>query len=303
MSRSRLLLGFAALLAAAVGGSGAPGALAAAGPPTTGGTAGTAAPAIATLVDIRAANHTTYDRLVFEFRGPLPSAHDVRFVSQVIHDAGGWTVPTVGDALLRVTFSATVGHDENGRTYGPAERTFALPNLIQVNNAGDFEATLSFGVGLAQATPLRVFTLTSPSRVVIDIDTPARTVPVKVFFVDNSDMQQSRAVTRPVIPPATSRGALQRLFAGPTQQELAAGLVLVSSGAGGFAGVTITDGIAYVQLTDSCGSLGSTITIAGEIMPTLKQFDSVRYVKILDPNGQTETPTGRSDSIPFCLEP
>jgi hypothetical protein len=38
-------------------------------------------------------------------------------------------------------------------------------------------------------------------------------------------------------------------------------------------------------------------------MPTLKQFPSVRWVKIYDQNGRTERPFGHSDSIPFSLEP
>ena len=42
---------------------------------------------------------------------------------------------------------------------------------------------------------------------------------------------------------------------------------------------------------------------ASEIVPTLKQFTSVDWVKIYGPGGQTENPNGPSDSIPFCLEP
>jgi hypothetical protein len=45
------------------------------------------------------------------------------------------------------------------------------------------------------------------------------------------------------------------------------------------------------------------VTVAGEIMPTLRQFASVDYVKIYDPAGTTEQPIGRSDSVPACLEP
>jgi hypothetical protein len=261
-------------------------------------------PQVATLVDVRAAQHPTYDRLVFEFAGPLPTGYDVRFVSQIVEDGSGAPVPMVGEALLRVRFTTAVGHDDSGQvTFGARRRTFALPNLIQVNESGDFEAVLSFGVSLAQATLFTAFTLTDPSRVVIDIDNQFRTVPVQVYFIDNAAMQQPRAVSRPVIPPATARGALQRLFAGPTQQELTDGLAFVDSGAGGFATITITDGVARVLLTDDCASHGSTITIAGEIMPTLKQFTSVQWVKILDPTGGTETPDGDVDSIPYCLEP
>jgi hypothetical protein len=50
-------------------------------------------------------------------------------------------------------------------------------------------------------------------------------------------------------------------------------------------------------------SLGSAFTIANEIMPTLKQFPSVRWVKIHDASGHTERPFGHSDSIPLSLEP
>jgi hypothetical protein len=52
-----------------------------------------------------------------------------------------------------------------------------------------------------------------------------------------------------------------------------------------------------------CSSGGSTVSLAGEAVPALKQFPNVSWVKILDPDGNTETPLGRSDSIPECLEP
>ena len=55
------------------------------------------------------------------------------------------------------------------------------------------------------------------------------------------------AVYRPVIWPATAFGAMQRLFAGPTQAELASGLRFVSSGATGFKNLTISDGVARVS--------------------------------------------------------
>ena len=42
--------------------------------------------------------------------------------------------------------------------------------------AGDFESVLSFGVGVARTEPFHVFTLTRPSRVVIDLRTPYATV-------------------------------------------------------------------------------------------------------------------------------
>jgi hypothetical protein len=58
-----------------------------------------------------------------------------------------------------------------------------------------------------------------------------------------------------------------------------------------------------VQLTGGCRSQGSTASIAGEILPILRQFTTVDFVKIFDPAGTTERPTGLSDSIPECLVP
>ncbi|HEY9475929.1 MAG TPA: hypothetical protein VIS06_19020 [Mycobacteriales bacterium] len=267
------------------------------------------APVIPTLVAIRAAHHPGYDRLVFEFRGGLPQRHDVNYVPVVIADGSGEPVPLAGDAFLHVVFSPAVGHDDAGHgTFGPTRRTTALPQIIQVATAGDFEAVLSFGVGLARRTPFHVFTLTNPSRVVIDVTTPFRTVSVRDYFLfkpafDSGHPPFVRAVRRPVIPPAVGRGALQRLFAGPTNSEFSAALRFVASGATGFTNLSVSNGIARVRLTGGCSSGGSTFTIADEIFPTLKQFPTVRWVKIFDPAGHTERPSGNTDSIPECLEP
>lgn len=273
------------------------------GVPAVGALASTAV-TTPTLVAIRAAHHPGFDRLVFEFRGGLPAQRSARYVSQVIDDPSGKVVPLVGSARLLVRFFAADGHNSQGHiTYGPTRRTFALPGLIQVANAGDFEAVLSFGAGVARKEPFHLFTLTNPSRVVIDISTPFRTVTVHDFFLDSDNFELSSAVDRPVIPPMTAFGALQRLYAGPTQPELAAGLRLVTSRTTGFSKVTIIDNVARVFLTGGCNSGGSTFTIANEIFPTLKQFASVRFVKIFSPFGHTEQPTGHTDSIPICLEP
>ncbi|MEN3535241.1 GerMN domain-containing protein [Microbispora sp. ZYX-F-249] len=268
-----------------------------------------AAPRVATLVDVRASHHPGLDRVVFEFGGPLPARRSARYVSRLIADGSGRTVPVAGDAILGLRFGGAAGHDLNGRpTYGPARETFALPGVIQVVNAGDFEAELTFGIGLARKSSYRVYTLTRPSRVVVDVKTPYRTVPVGTYFLDSRAYAAGRgpytvAVSRPVTPPSTARGALQRLFAGPTQAEYAKGLRFVASGATGVRSVVVRDGVAHVRLTGSVTSGGSAFTVADEIMPTLKRLPGIRWVKIYDAHGRTERPKGRSDSIPDSLEP
>ena len=260
------------------------------------------------LKKIRGASHVGYDRVVFEFDGPVPANFDVSFVPEIIGDPSGLPVPVIGQALLGVTFSLANGHDEDGNVFTDAITTLGLKNVIQVVRSGDFEALLSFGIGLAKQTQFSVFTLTNPSRVVIDIKATFTTVPTQIFFVDSHAFAIGqgpyvRAVLRQVIPPNVGARSLNWLFAGPTPDERAGGLTFVNSDATGFTNLTISNGIARVRLVGGANSHGSTLTIANEIFPLLKQFPTVRWVKIYDQNGQTETPTGQSDSIPTWLEP
>lgn len=290
-----------------------PAAVAALGLALTMGTTATAATKAAaqttpTLTAIRAAHHPGFDRMVFEFQGGLPAQRSASYVPKVVADPSGKSLLIVGNGKLLVRFSAATGHNEAGMvTYGATKRTFNMPNLIQYKNAGDFEAVLSFGVGVARVASFHMFTLTSPDRVVIDLKTFS-TVNAHVFLLNKNRFAvgqepYTQAVNRHVLPPRLSYGALQRLFAGPTLAEREQGLRFVSSKATGFKILSISDGVARVQLTGGCSSGGSTFTIADEIFPTLKQFPWIHWVKIYDPSGSTEHPTGHSDSIPFSLEP
>ena len=261
------------------------------------------------LKQIRGASHVGFDRIVFEFDGPVPTQHNVATATQITADASGLPVPMIGQALLAVTFSSATAHDDLGNIFTDERTTMGLPNVIQIVRSGDFEAVLSFGIGLARAQQFSVFTLTNPSRVVIDIAVPFRTVLTRIFFVDTNAfaLGQSpyvRAVLRPVIAPNVGARSLDWLFAGPTPAERAGGLAFVSSDATGFSSLTIGGNkVARVHLTGGCDSHGSTLTIANEIVPLLKQFPTVRWVKIYDPAGTTETPGGLSNSIPAGLEP
>jgi hypothetical protein len=260
-----------------------------------------------TLVGIRAAHHPGFDRIVFEFEGGLPSSHDAKYVDELLGDGSGLPVRIAGRAVLQVSFAPAQAHDAQGTTV-PRRVAFPLPNIMTAVRSGDFEAVTTYGIGVAKKTPFQVSTLQSPSRVVIDIRAAFATVDRKVFFfnrdnfVDNVDPFFS-SVLRPVRPSSPATGVMDRLFAGPLASERADGLRLLRSHAGGFADLVIANGIARVRLTGGCNSDGSTVTIAGEIMPTLKQFSNVDRVKIFDASGATESPTGHTDSIPACLEP
>ena len=260
------------------------------------------------LVAIRGAEHGDVDRVVFEFRGGLPRKTHVAYVPALTQDGSGLPIPMAGRAILEVRVQLASAHDQRGRSTAPNALTLPLRNVMQVKRAGDFEAVVSYGIGVAQRQPFRVTTLRNPDRIVVDIDHHFATVARRVFFMNLPNFQVGREpevtlVLRwvPATTPAT--GVMDRLFAGPTATESARGLRLVASEATGFANLSISSGVARVRLTGGCASHGSTFTIANEIGPTLQQFAGVVSVKILDPQGTTGNPTGLTPSLPDCLEP
>ena len=267
-----------------------------------------APPATPTLVGIRAAHHPGFDRIVFEFAGGLPADRQVGYVRRLVGDGSGLPVRIAGRAILQARFKRADAHTDAGSPTAPARVAFGLPNLITTVRSGDFEAVTTYGLGLAKRAPFRVFTLRGPARVVIDVDTGFPTVNRRVYFVDNDRVVANTAPfvvprLRPVLRGSPATGVMDQLFAGPTPTELAQGLRLVRSRTTGFTDLSIRGGVARVRLTGPCSSGGSTVSVADEIMPTLRQFAGVRWVKIFDRAGNTGSPRGLRDSIPACLEP
>jgi hypothetical protein len=109
-----------------------------------------------------------FDRFVVRARFATPG-YRVRYVRQVIADGSGLPVPLRGTKRIRVVVRNARGHTQGGMNLLPAVRTPLCPNLRQVKVAGDFEGVVTFGLGLRRKTGFRVFRLTGPRRIVIDV--------------------------------------------------------------------------------------------------------------------------------------
>jgi hypothetical protein len=121
------------------------------------------------LWNLRTGNDGTFDRIVFDERVST-SGYSVRYVSRVLYDASGAVVPLRGRYFLRVVISgATTASLPGLRSVMPAVLTPGLPEIAQVRKAGGFEQVVSYGIGLNRYRGFRVFRLTSPSRLVIDV--------------------------------------------------------------------------------------------------------------------------------------
>jgi hypothetical protein len=117
----------------------------------------------AALSSVAAGCHSGYDRFVIRVGSGGKPGYDVRYVSQIIADPSGNPVSLLGTKRLRVIVRNATAHTL------PGTLTPGCSNLRQVKKAGDFEGVVSFGLGLRRKSGFRVFRLTAPARIVIDV--------------------------------------------------------------------------------------------------------------------------------------
>ena len=117
---------------------------------------------------IRAGAHSAYDRLVVEFAAGVPGTITItpQPTAGFINSPRGDVVQLAGTAGLQV-----VMHDADAHTSfsGPAG---VRPNgaaLVEVRRVEDFEGYVGLGLGLSRPTCYHAFMLSSPTRLVIDL--------------------------------------------------------------------------------------------------------------------------------------
>jgi len=128
-------------------------------------------PTTSTLVAIRAAHHAEatphYDRVVFEFSGPIPLLR-IEYVKQLIADGSGFPISIAGRVILCVQFTPAYAHNDQGQTTAPGNMKAKLPIVKEIASAGDFEAVVTYGIGLSKKAETRILTLAAANRLVID---------------------------------------------------------------------------------------------------------------------------------------
>jgi hypothetical protein len=112
--------------------------------------------------------HPGFDRLVLHARRGVPQ-YEVRYVRRIRSDGSGAVVRLKGRKRLRIVMQNARAHSQSGSPLIPGAQTPLCPNLRQVKLAGDFEGVVTLGLGLRSKTGFRVFRLTNPTRVVVDV--------------------------------------------------------------------------------------------------------------------------------------
>lgn len=126
---------------------------------------------MALLSDIRTGRHADFDRVVLDLSGQ-PFEYRVMERPEVTQCASGAPISVPGNEVLLVVLIGASGYDENGNPTYTGSRNFPTPGLGNVGGVAitcDWE-TLDVAVGYDDTYAWhRVFTLTNPNRVVIDI--------------------------------------------------------------------------------------------------------------------------------------
>ena len=128
------------------------------------------------LVAVRTGYHEGYDRIVFEFSGDAMPSWWTEYIDRPAHECGsGEQRFLAGDAWLEVRFNGSAAHTDAGEpTITSRDRTLKLPNMKELALTCDFEATVTWVIGLASPEPYRAIELTNPTRLVIEIRHPSR---------------------------------------------------------------------------------------------------------------------------------
>ena len=123
---------------------------------------------VAVLREVRAAEQQGFDRVVFELDG-IPG-YRIGYVDRPVQCGSGEPVEVAGAAWLQVQLLPAQAHTEAGEpTVQDRERRLELPVLQELESTCDFEADVTWVLGLASRRPYRVQELAGPARLVVDV--------------------------------------------------------------------------------------------------------------------------------------
>lgn len=131
------------------------------------------------LTGVRVGTHEGYDRITFEFRhvdgaSAVPSYEIEEVGPPFTRDPSDQPMEVAGESHFRIIFHGATGHDLSGETVtdtygGPREFTPGFEVLVEAEEQGDFEATLSWIIGASRQSCWKTTELAEPLRLVIDL--------------------------------------------------------------------------------------------------------------------------------------
>jgi len=125
---------------------------------------------VANTITARASEQQGYDRFVLQFESIVPTYTVTRQPKPVFPmGASGQTVTLSGTAGVLITV-----HSATGTTTFTGSKDLIHGDFLVLKEARqtqDFEGYVSWGLGLSKPACMRVFTLSDPARLVVDLRT------------------------------------------------------------------------------------------------------------------------------------
>jgi hypothetical protein len=120
------------------------------------------------LEDVRTGEHDGFDRVVLEFSGTAGPGWGVAWSEEAIAEGTGEVVPLDGDRVLTISASGTAMPEPG--SYEMPQRLGPSGDVAEVQVNGWFEGYTQVFAGIkGDERPFRVFALTDPPRLVVDV--------------------------------------------------------------------------------------------------------------------------------------
>lgn len=127
-------------------------------------------PAELVIQDVRAGSHDGFDRVVFEFSGTGTPWFHAGYTPEPRQQASGYPLDVPGGAFLEINIHGTPMMLESQRVdlRGVGPVGVGAGSVVDVVHGGVFEADSQYVIGLDHQRPYQVYTLESPTRVVVE---------------------------------------------------------------------------------------------------------------------------------------
>jgi hypothetical protein len=131
----------------------------------------------ALLERVAVGRHEGFDRVVFQFENLRPG-YKVEYVPRpIVEDGSGAQIAVAGQGILLVRMEPASGFDlatNEGRLVYKGPRRIegagsGTSVVREVVRSGDFEAVLSWAIGVEEQVDFRVRALDNPARLVVDL--------------------------------------------------------------------------------------------------------------------------------------
>lgn len=120
------------------------------------------------ITAVRVGHHVGFDRFVVQFSGVRVPRYTAIPKSSAVFtlDPSGRPVRLRGTAGIKIVMHPAGGQ---GTYTGPSHLRTTFPQLLEARRIGDFEGFTTWGLGLRHQSCKRGFTLSVPTRLVVDV--------------------------------------------------------------------------------------------------------------------------------------